>query len=224
MIKSSEDLNNYYNLVNQYVDEYVNNWKIKPNNLKNYLLGNKSRLVRFLEKRGLKDINNINRVLIDVIEDRIAIFNDGVLTFENFKLFESEEFKIVEVRECLYKGLGKATIEHEKILADEYDVSLSEIDILSSDRRHFKVYEDEVIVYTKEDIKIISENIKRLSFDKILKSSISIQLGEIKEISIENFIDSNKLESYVENMLDISLINKIIRDIINPKYSIVIEK
>lgn len=224
MIKSSDDLNKYYNLVNQYVDEYVDNWKIKPNNLKNYLLGNKSRLVRFLEKRGLKDINNINRVLIDVIEDRIAIFNDGVLTFENFKLFESEEFKIVEVRECLYKGLGKATIEHEKILADEYDVSLSEIDILSSDRRHFKVYEDEVIVYTKEDIKIISENIKRLSFDKILKSSISIQLGEIKEISIENFIDSNKLESYVENMLDISLINKIIRDIINPKYSIVIEK
>ena len=38
MINNSEDLNKYYNIVNQYVDEYIDKWKIKPTNLKNYLL------------------------------------------------------------------------------------------------------------------------------------------------------------------------------------------
>jgi hypothetical protein len=223
MIKSSEDLNNYYNLVNQYIDEYVDNWKIKPNNLKNYLLGNKSRLVKFLEKRGLKDVNNINRVLIDVIEDRIALFNDGVLTFENFNLFESKEFKIVEIRQCLYKGVGKATIQHEKLLADEYDVSLSEIDVISSDRRHFKVYDNEVIVYTKEDISIIEENIKNFLYDKIEKSSINIQLSNLNEIKIESFIDTDKLKTYIENAFKTNEILKIIKELINPRFSILIE-
>ena len=97
MIKSSEDANKYYNLVNQYVDEYVDKWKIKPTNLKNYLLGNKSRLVNFLERKGLKDVGNIDRVVLDVIEDRVAMHNDGVITFENFKLFESEEFKVIDL-------------------------------------------------------------------------------------------------------------------------------
>ena len=87
MINNSEDLNKYYNIVNQYVDEYIDKWKIKPTNLKNYLLGNKSRLVNFLEKKGLRDINRIDRVVSDVIEHRVELYKDGVITFENFKLF-----------------------------------------------------------------------------------------------------------------------------------------
>jgi hypothetical protein len=88
MIQNTEDANKYYQLVNQYIDEYVDKWKIKPTNLKNYLLGNKSRLVNFLERKGLKDIGNIDRVVLDIVEDRVAIQNDGVMTFENFKFFK----------------------------------------------------------------------------------------------------------------------------------------
>jgi hypothetical protein len=80
MINNSEDLNKYYNIVNQYVDEYIDKWKIKPTNLKNYLLGNKSRLVNFLEKKGLRDINRIDRVVSDVIEHRVELYKDGVIT------------------------------------------------------------------------------------------------------------------------------------------------
>ena len=124
MINNSEDLNKYYNIVNQYVDEYIDKWKIKPTNLKNYLLGNKSRLVNFLEKKGLRDINRIDRVVSDVIEHRVELYKDGVITFENFKLLESEEFKVLDLKQCLYKGIEKATINHEKILADFFDLSL----------------------------------------------------------------------------------------------------
>ena len=71
-----------------------------------------------MEKKGLNDISNINRVLLDIVDDRIALDSDSVLKFENFKFFESEEFKIIDMKQCLYKGIEKATINHEKVLAD----------------------------------------------------------------------------------------------------------
>jgi len=116
MIKNSDDVNKYYQLINQFIDEYVENWNIKPNNLKSYLLGNKSNLLKFLERRGLNDVNNINTVLSDVIEDRVSMYNDSVMTFESFKLLESDEFKILDLRSNIFKGIQKAKIDNEKNL------------------------------------------------------------------------------------------------------------
>jgi hypothetical protein len=55
--------------------------------------------------------------------------NDGVITFESFKMFESDEFKIQSLKQCLYKGIEKADIKMEKELADYFDVNLGDIDI-----------------------------------------------------------------------------------------------
>ena len=60
-----------------------------------------------------------------------------ILKYENFKLLESEEFKVLDLKQCLYKGIEKATINHEKILADFFDLSLSQIDPISSDKHTF---------------------------------------------------------------------------------------
>jgi hypothetical protein len=200
MIKSSEDANKYYQLVNQYIDEYVDQWKIKPTNLKNYLLGNKSRLVKFLERKGLKDISNINQVLLDVVEDRVAMFNDGVLTFENFQLFESNEFKIVDLRQCLYKGINNATIEHEKILADEFDVSLSEIDIISAEKHQFKIDSDNIVIYTDEEMSIIKENIKDYILNQVFNKSVKLELGSSNldlDINVKEFINNDKFLNHI---------------------------
>ena len=132
MIRNSEDANKYYQLVNQYIDEYTDTHKIRPVNLGRYLK-NSDKLKNFLERKGLKDVQNINRVISDVVEDRIAMEKDLVKTFESFKMFESEEFKILNLRQCLYKGIDKSNIHHEKILADYFDVSLSHVDIIDSD-------------------------------------------------------------------------------------------
>jgi hypothetical protein len=218
MIKSSEDANKYYQLVNEYVDEYVEKWKIKPTNLKNYLLGNKTRLIRFLERRGLKDINNINRVLVDIIEDRISMFNDGILTFENFKLFESNEFRIVNLKQCLYKGINNATIEHEKILADEFDVSLSEIDITSSEKHQFNIDNNDVIIYTNDEISIIKENIKDYISNQIFDKTIKLELGSSNidlKVDIKEFINNDKFASHIDNLLDKNKIIEIISTILS---------
>jgi hypothetical protein len=224
MIKSSEDANKYYQLVNQYIDEYVDQWKIKPTNLKNYLLGNKSRLVKFLERKGLKDISNINQVLLDVVEDRVAMFNDGVLTFENFQLFESNEFKIVDLRQCLYKGINNATIEHEKILADEFDVSLSEIDIISAEKHQFKIDSDNIVIYTDEEMSIIKENIKDYILNQVFNKSVKLELGSSNldlDINVKEFINNDKFLNHIDSVLDNSKIVEIISTILsmNPKES-----
>ena len=121
MIKNSEDANKYYRVVNEYIDDYLDNWKINPVNLKKYL--NKERLSRFIERKGLKEISNIDIIINDVIDDRISIEKDKVMKFESYLISESSEFKIEEISKCVQVGIGKSNISHEKKLADFFDVS-----------------------------------------------------------------------------------------------------
>lgn len=217
MIKNSEDANKYYQLVNQYIDEYVDKWKIKPTNLKNYLLGNKSKLVNFLERKGLKEISNIDRVVKDIVDDRVAMFSDGVMTFENFKFFESNEFKVVELKQCLYKGIDKPTIEHEKILADYWDVSLSQIDPVSPDKHLFKVDDFNVVIFNSGELSIIKENIKEFALNQVFDANVKLDLGSSSidmKINIKDFIDSEKFKSKLEEELTIDKVKNVISSIL----------
>jgi hypothetical protein len=214
MMKNSEDVNKYYNVVNQYIDEYVDKWKVKPTNLKNYLLGNKSKLINFLERKGLKDVSNIDRVVMDVVEDRVSMYNDSVMTFENFKFFESDEFKVLDLKDCLYKGIDKATIDHEKILADFFDASLSQISPVSSEKHTFWINDVDtpVVVYNENEILIIRENIVEYSFQQMFNKSISLDLGRSKfDVKIGEFIS----ESQFKEKFSLSLTNEKLREIIS---------
>jgi hypothetical protein len=197
MINNSEDANKYYNVVNQYIDEYVDKWKIKPTNLKNYLLGNKSKLINFLERKGLKEVNNIDRVVSDIVEDRVSMYNDSVLTFESFKIFESDEFRILDLKDCLYKGIEKTTIEHEKILADFFDISLSQISPISSEKHTFWVHDVDtpVVIYNNDELTIIKENIIDYAYNQMFNKTISLDLGLSKfEVKIGDFISEQQFK------------------------------
>jgi hypothetical protein len=217
MIKNTEDANKYYQLVNQYIDEYIDKWKIKPTNLKNYLLGNKSKLVNFLERKGLKEVSNIDRVVKDIVEDRVAMFKDNVMTFENFKIFESDEFKIVELKQCLYKGVDKSTIEHEKVLADYWDVSLSQIDPVSPEKHIFKINDLNVVIFNSGELSIIKENIKEYALNQVFNKNLKLDLGNTSidlEINIKDFIDSEKFKSKIDEELSDVKIKEIVSSIL----------
>ena len=218
MIQNTEDANKYYQLVNQYIDEYVGKWKIKPNNLKNYLLGNKSKLVNFLERKGLKDISNINRVVLDIVEDRVAMHNDGVMTFENFKFFESDEFKIIDMKQCLYKGIDKTNIKHEKILADYYDVSLSQIDVVSADKHIFKIDDLNIVIYDEDELNIIKENIKDYVLNQTFNKSVKLDLGNSDldlNVNIKDFMDEDKFKNKIDEILTPESVKSIISSILD---------
>lgn len=201
-INNREDANKYYQTINSLVDDYIDKWKVRPSNLKRYLQPGGERFNKFLERNGLKDIKGADRVLRDIIEDRESMEKDGVITFESFKLFESEEFKISSLRQCLYKGIEKASSAHEKILADHFDTSLGHIDIVDPDKHIFKVdvwgKPNDVIIYSKQEIDLITENMLEYLYSEIktkkieLSGNISVNLGNlITEESFKREVEEN---------------------------------
>ena len=195
-IKSREDANKYYQIVNELVDEYMSKGKIRPSNLKRYLQPGSERFKKFLIRNKLNEITGIDRVLSDVIEDRANMESDGVLTFENFKFFESDEFKIASMKQCLYKGIEKADLNMEKLLADVFDTNLGSIDIVDSEKHCFKIEEEEVaFIYSKEDIDIIESNVIDHLYDELCKKDVVLT----DDISM-NLSDLVGKEAFVEKL------------------------
>ena len=183
-INNREDANKYYQQINELIDDYMDKWKIRPSNLKRYLQPGSERFTKFLHRNNLKEVNGIDRVLSDIIEDRVNMEEDGVLTFESFKLFESNDFKVSNLKQCLYKGIDKADLNMEKVLADVFDTNLGSIDVVDSDKHIFNVDNLNVIVYSKEDLEIIKNNIIDYLYEEL--KSKKVLLGGLVELPLSS--------------------------------------
>ncbi len=212
-ITNREEANQYYKLVNKLVDEYIDGHKIRPSKLSAYLKPGGQRFNKFLERNKLKDITGADRILRDIIEDREHMEKDGVITFESFNLLESSEWKVSNLRECIYKGIEKADLKMEKILADYFDINLGAIDILDSDKHKFSI-EDwknddwKVVIYSEEEIDVIKNNLVEYLYGDISKKEIG--LTEEVSIKLDNLIDMEKFEEKLLDLLNEDKINKII--------------
>lgn len=220
-IKSREDANKYYTIVNELIDDYIDKWKIRPANLRKYLKEGSSKIEKFITRNGLADIAGIKQVINDVIDDRVHMEKDGVLTFENFKLFESDEFKVTSLIQCLYKGVGKADIKSEKVLADHFDANLSQIDVVDSEKHLFKINDWEnkdllVIIYSNDEFEIIKNNIKEYLLHELLKKEVEF-VG--MKLNIESFVDISKFEKSIDDKLTDEKLTDLVNDAIKNEYS-----
>lgn len=212
---NSEELNNYYNKVGELVDEYVEKWKIRPSQLKNYLKPGSKRFYKFLERNKLSDVKGSEIILKDVIEDRYNMEIDGIYTFESFKYFESNEFKIDKLKDILYKGIDKSGIELEKKLSDYFDVNLSSIDIVDSDKHLFKIndwHSDDwnVICYNTEDLEIIRLNAISRMIDELNDTTLKLSKIDIKLSGLINKEETKKkLEEELTNDKLIDLVSEL---------------
>lgn len=214
-INSREDLNRYYQIINDLIDNYIDKWKIRPSNLKRYLKPGSERFKKFLERNKLNDIKGADRILKDIIEDRYNMEKDGIIKFESFKLLESSEFKFNSLNQCLYKGIEKADLKMEKVLADYFDTSLGQIDVIDADKHIFKLNnwktdEYEVIIYSKEEVEVIKNNIIDYLFTELTKKKIEIVEGI--DIDLSELIKS---DVFVEKMDQIFETNNFIIDTIS---------
>lgn len=221
-INNREDANKYYQQINLLVDDYIDKWKIRPKNLKNYLKPGSDRFSRFLKKNNLDNINGANVILNDVINDRVSMESDGVITFESFKYFESVEFKIDSLKECLYKGIEKSTIKQEKVLADYFDLNLGNIEIIDSDKHKFKISDWQnddwnIVIYSDEEIELIKENIFDHLFSEISKKEVEI-IPSLK-IKLENIIKEEDFISKVKEIISESKLKEIISECLGPDWS-----
>lgn len=191
-ITNRDEANQYFNKVNQLVDDYMMNGKIRPSMLKRYLKPGGENFNFFLKMNDLSEVNGIDRVLADVIEDRAGMERDGVLTFESFKTFESEEFRISSMRQCLYKGVESAGTDAEKAVADAFDTNLGHVNIVSAEAHVFSVEgwesrEVKVIAYSKEEVRIVYENMVEFLYDEACSKTIELPGGV--SMSLEGLID-----------------------------------
>jgi hypothetical protein len=216
-IKSREDANKYYQIVNELVDEYMSKGKIRPSNLKRYLQPGSERFKKFLIRNKLNEITGIDRVLSDVIEDRANMESDGVLTFENFKFFESDEFKIASMKQCLYKGIEKADLNMEKVLVDIFDTNLGSIDIVDSEKHCFKIEdEEEVFIYSKEDISVIGLNIIDHLYDELCKKEVV--LADDISINLSDLVGKESFEKKMHDFFTEEFLLKLIGKLLDSEY------
>lgn len=219
-INNREDLNKYYDIINELVDDYIDKWKIRPSRLKKYLKPGTKRFQNFLNRNKLSEVNGSDRILRDIIEDRTSMEKDGILTFESYKIFESNDFNIKSLEECLYKGVEKADLKMEKVLADYFDTNLSGISIDNSEKHIFKVdtwsSEKKVVIYSKEEIDLIKENI----FEHLYKelSNRNVDLVDGISIGLNDLIGEDKFENKLESIFTKDFTVKIISKLLNYKF------
>lgn len=220
-INTREDANRYYQVINGLVDDYIDKWKIRPSSLKRYLQPGSERFNKFLERNKLKDIKGAEVILKDIIEDRNHMESDGVITFESFKLFESEEFKIHSLKQSLYKGIEKATSSQEKVLADHFDTNLGDIDIVDADKHIFKIndwnnQDIKVVIYSKEDLEIILGNMIDHLYTELSKSKIS--LTDSISIELSDLVKEEVFENKMFDFFTPEFLNKTISDLLEGEY------
>ena len=148
---SRENIDSYYELVNKKIDYYFER-NVAASSLKKYFSKDYG-LDKFIKREGLEEVEGIKRIIQDVVEDRLAS-DENVKTFEQFS--DKDDVKISF---DITQGI-------EKIIADDYRVSLGHID---SDKNKIKLKgvkkEQELYVFTNDNLRNIFIHIAHNMFD-----------------------------------------------------------
>jgi len=192
--KTSIEMDIYYDKINTLVDKYIDEWNIKPSNLYKYLKFGNKRFEKFISNSGLTDFKYINKVVTDVLEDRLAMELDGVLTFESYL-----------INEAILSDIDPSDINHEKILADLYNTSLGHINIIDTYKHIYQVNDFgsifNVIIYSGAEVDKIKFNIKEDFSTKIANKKLTIDsVGVVFKLS--DILASDKLAKEFEEKLD----------------------
>jgi len=170
-IQNSQELSKYYHKISECVDDYIKNHRVKPSEIWTYI---KRNFDKFLEKYNLSDIENIDRIVLDVLEHRKHMEMDNVFFFEQFASKLNESFL----------SSSAPTIEHEKILADFFETSVGHVEILDKTNHLFKVrsFDENInaVIYSEEEIDSMKKSILEKLTDEIYSNEISINsIGNI---------------------------------------------
>lgn len=207
-ITNSEEANQYYSLVNELIDNYIDKWKIKPSQLGRYFKLGGPKFKSFLEKNKLDDVEGIDKVLRDVIEDRKAMELDGVITFESFNNSESK------------LNLDTPNIDYERVLADCFHTSVGHIEVINSSDHIYEINDFggkiiALVLSKKDALKIkfdIIEKSKKSILDKHLTHDVVDGSGVLDiEVNLVDIIDVDKLADKLRESIDKPFIQKYIK-------------
>lgn len=200
-----ENIDELYEKINSYIDTYFD-WNVSPYQLKRYLKSGSKGLSNFLNRYDLKNIHRIEKIVEDVIEDRVAIADDNLMTLENFIINNGGVDTDDKFEKILWSGVSPS-IQHEKILADYLRTSLGSISAKGR-KSIYDVYDLEeningsYTVFSKEEVDNISKRIKTYIYQYLLNTNceittlgINIPLKNV--ISEDSFYDNYSLNDVI---------------------------
>lgn len=209
----SDKLTDYYIKVKSYVGDYISTWNVRPSRLKKYL--NRNRLSDFLENQSLNDVKLIDRVLDDVLSSYIALENDSILTFENYNFVDDND----DLLSVLFFGMSDSSVDHEKLLADIFDTSLSRIDSIDSTKHLFRVdglvSDADVMIFDENDIEVLKENVAEFVQNKLRKESVSVGISEgiSLDFAVGDFIDLYDMNSHIWSQVDYNFLVQLLESV-----------
>ena len=196
-IRNRKEANIYYKKINDLIDEMIESNKMKANEVHKWM---KKNWKSFLMENDMGDIDNIKKILEDILDHRLHMEKDGVLTYEKFMLRESFEME------------DQPSVDHEKVIADVFSSSLGHIDLINSDLRIYSINDfgkkKWCIILSDSEIKkyenIVIEDLVKFTLSKKLtineyegiklKTPIVVSLNVISnEEEIKKIIESKDL-------------------------------
>ena len=213
-ISNSSELNNYYKIIHNKLKKFAD-IDIPVNKMVKYLKPGSKNFNNFIsEDDELKNVDGIEVVLMDIINDTLSSFRDGLLK-TSVKKFENY------ITENIFNKLNisdEIIIQHEKALADIYRISLSSIDLMYRDShlylvidngisRNIMIFSEEEVMKIKEEIiNVLIENTK----DKIF--NFNSQLID-KSLNLKEIFDYEKIKNLLNNLIiEDDIIRSIIKD------------
>lgn len=203
-----DNINDFYQKVNELIDSYFESWSIKPSSLKRYLKKGSIGLKKFIDRNDLGDIERIEKIILDVVEDRYGMEKDNVMKFESFSESDWEEdFEYPDYNggidsyffnHPIFEGLTEPDINFEKSICDKYRVSLGHVEKGSVTRTYeinLKNRTMKCVVFSTEDFKLMITNLKNIITDRLYKQNISM-----KDINFE--VEISKILKSKEEILN----------------------
>ncbi len=209
-IETRKQLNDFFKKVNEEVDKYIIEHHIKPSRLAKYIISNGG-IDKFVEEIGLSEVEGINKVVDQVLKSRVHMEKDGIMKFEAFRLNENVMERPTTINtDIIFDTLQSATVEHEKILGDHFDVSLGHIEEFNPSQHIYIVDATDgkyyAYAFTDSDIDTMLNNIKEFVYNN-LPLEIEVKLTDkqsikipVSEVSVETKVDSLNITSILEDI------------------------
>lgn len=212
-ITNKEEANFYFKKVNELVDDYIKNHKVKPNEIYHYINRNYD---SFLEEIGLNDVDGIKMVVNNVLEHRLNMQKDKVMKFENFSLLKENVLTIT-----------KSSVEQEKVLSDYFNTSLGHIENIDSEIHLYLINDfgqkKYAFIFSEEDVANFKEYILEGLFKEVEEKIISLNEVDGKEIGfslrfwLSDVIDDGKFKDLCLEKVNVESVLKFIKSLILSK-------
>jgi hypothetical protein len=200
-ISNSEELNNYYKMVNNKLKKY-SDMNISQDRIASYLKPGTINFTKFIsEDDDLKDVDGIEVVLRDIIQDTYAAFKDGL-----FKKIQSSSVKKFEsyLTESIFeeKELTEKEIHaHERALADIYKVSISHIECINKLIHVYKIFDNVIkkyaVIYNNDEF--LKE--RNIAVDILVDYYINKMQQLDSRIQIESVIDRENIKKQWDGII-----------------------